>query len=209
MLLTFLTGMGTGGGLIIAIGAQNAFVLSQGVRKNHYIMIPLICATCDAILVTIGVLGFGSFIASSKVLSQIAGIGGAVFLFCYGIGSFRSAFKGQRLDADQGGKTSLKAAVLTTLAVTLLNPHVYIDTILLLGSIASQFQDPEHLFFGAGAVTASFVWFFSLSFGSSLLAPLFKKKLSWRILDSLVGIIMWAVAISVAISVFKEGGLGA
>ncbi len=197
MLLTFLKGMGTGGGLIIAIGAQNAFVLSQGVRKNHTIIIPLICAVCDAILVTIGVAGFGPFIASSKVLSQVAGIGGAVFLFCYGIGSFRSAFKGGRLDADQKGGTSLKAAVLTTLAVTLLNPHVYIDTILLLGSIASQFQDPGHLFFGAGAATASFIWFFALSLGSSLLAPLFKKELSWRILDSLVGVVMWAVAISV------------
>ncbi len=197
MLLTFLKGMGTGGGLIIAIGAQNAFVLSQGVRKNHVIVIPLICALCDAILVTIGVAGFGSFIASSKVLSQVAGIGGALFLFCYGIASFRSAFKGQQLDADQNGETSLKTAVLSTLAVTLLNPHVYIDTILLLGSIASQFQDPGHLVFGAGAATASFVWFFVLSLGSSLLAPFFKKKLSWRILDTLVGVIMWSVAFSV------------
>ncbi|RLB91102.1 MAG: amino acid transporter [Deltaproteobacteria bacterium] len=197
MLLTFLTGMGTGGGLIIAIGAQNAFVLSQGVRRNHVIVIPLICAVCDAVLVAIGVAGVGTYIASSKVLSQAAGIGGALFLFCYGISSFRSAFKGQQLDADQKGEASLKAAVLTTLAVTLLNPHVYIDTILLLGSIASQFQHPEHLVFGAGAATASFVWFFSLSLGSRLLVPFFKKQLSWRILDTLVGIIMWTVAFSV------------
>jgi L-lysine exporter family protein LysE/ArgO len=197
MLLTFLKGMGTGGGLIIAIGAQNAFVLSHGVRKNHYIIIPLICAICDAILVAVGVAGFGSFIAGSRVLSQVAGIGGALFLFGYGIRSFRSALKGQGLSSNQGGKTSLKTAILTTLAVTLLNPHVYIDTILLLGSIAGQFQPPEHLVFGAGAATASFVWFFALSLGSSLLAPIFKKELSWRILDSLVGVIMWTVAISV------------
>jgi L-lysine exporter family protein LysE/ArgO len=203
MLLTFLTGMGTGGGLIIAIGAQNAFVLSQGVRKNHIILIPLICALCDAVLVAIGVAGVGTYIASSQMLSQVAGIGGALFLFCYGIGSFRSAVKGQQLDTDQRGGTSLKAAVLTTLAVTLLNPHVYIDTILLLGSIASQFQNPGHLVFGAGAVTASFVWFFGLSLGSRLLAPFFKKQLSWRILDTLVGIIMWTVAISVL-----KGSLG-
>ncbi len=197
MLLTFLTGMGTGGGLIIAIGAQNAFVLSQGVRKNHVIMIPLICAVCDAVLVAVGVAGFGTFIASSKVLSQVAGIGGGLFLFCYGIGSFRSAFKGQTLPSNLKGETSLKAAVLTTLAVTLLNPHVYIDTILLLGSIAGQFQDPGHLVFGAGAVTASFIWFFCLSLGSRLLSPLFKKQLPWRILDTLVGVIMWAVGFSV------------
>lgn len=203
MLLTFLTGMGTGGGLIIAIGAQNAFVLSQGVKKNHIILIPLICAVCDAVLVAIGVAGVGTYIASSQMLSQVAGIGGALFLFCYGIGSFRSAVKGQQLDTDQKGETSLKAAVLTTLAVTLLNPHVYIDTILLVGSIASQFQNPGHLVFGAGAATASVVWFFGLSLGSRLLAPFFKKQLSWRILDTLVGIIMWAVAISVL-----KGSLG-
>ena len=197
MLLTFLKGMGTGGGLIIAIGAQNAFVLSQGVRKNHVILIPLICAVCDAILVAIGVAGFGAYIASSKVLSWVAGVGGALFLFCYGIGSFRSAVKGQQLDTDQKGNISLKTAILTTLAVTLLNPHVYIDTILLLGSIASQFKAPEHLVFGAGAATASFVWFFGLSLGSRLLAPFFRKKLAWRVLDTLVGLVMWAVAFSV------------
>jgi len=204
MLLTFLKGMGIGGSLIIAIGAQNAFVLSQGIRKNHTILIPLICASCDTILLAIGVAGVGTFIASSRMLSCVAGIGGSIFLFCYGAGSFRSALKGQRLNIDQKGQTSLKAVVLTTLAVTLLNPHVYIDTILLMGSIASQFQAPGHLFFGAGAATASFIWFFGLSLGSRLLAPLFKKELSWRILDSLVGIIMWLVAISVL-----KGGLAA
>ncbi|MBA3010263.1 MAG: LysE/ArgO family amino acid transporter [Proteobacteria bacterium] len=197
MLLTFLTGMGTGGGLIIAIGAQNAFVLSQGVRKNHYILIPLICAVCDAILVAIGVAGVGTFIASSKLLSQVAGMGGAAFLFCYGVSSFRSAIKGAHLEANQKTETSLKAAVLTTLAVTLLNPHVYIDTILLLGSIAGQFQAPGHLVFGAGAATASFIWFFTLSLASRLLAPLFRKEHSWRILDTLVGMVMWAIAFSV------------
>jgi L-lysine exporter family protein LysE/ArgO len=197
MLLTFLTGMGTGGGLILAIGAQNAFVLSQGLRKNHVVLIPLICAVCDAVLVAIGVAGVGTYIASNQVLSQVAGIGGALFLFCYGIGSFRSALSGHQLDADQQAATSLKAAVFTTLAVTLLNPHVYIDTLLLVGSIASQFPAPGHLVFGAGAATASFIWFFGLSLGSRLAAPFFKQQRAWRILDTLVGIIMWTVAVSV------------
>ncbi len=198
MLLTYIKGMGTGVGLIMAIGAQNAFVLSQGVRKNHYIVIPLVCAICDAILVAIGVTGVGGLITGNPLFSKIAGIGGALFLFAYGAFAFKSAIHGNRLDANQTAATSTKAAILATLAVTLLNPHVYIDTILLLGSIASQFKPPEHLVFGAGAVTASFAWFFILSIGARFLAPLFKKKSSWRILDTCVGIIMWTIGFSVA-----------
>lgn len=197
MLLTFLKGFGTGGGLIIAIGAQNAFVLSQGVRKNHYIIIPLICAVCDAILICFGVTGMGTLIASSKSLSLIAGIGGAGFLFIYGIGSFRSAFKGGSLSTGQKADSSLKAAVFTTLAVTLFNPHVYLDTIILLGSISSQFEQPGNIYFGTGAVMASFIWFFSLSLGGKMLAPFFTNESAWRILDTLVGIVMWVIAISI------------
>lgn len=197
MLITFLKGFGTGSGLIIAIGAQNAFVLSQGVKKKHYIIIPLICAVCDALLIGLGVTGVGTLIAASKPLSMAAGIGGALFLFFYGLGSFKSAIKGGSLETDDALLTSLKTAVLTTLAVTLLNPHVYIDTIILLGSIAGQFHPPGHLYFGLGAMVASFVWFFSLSLGGKLLAPLFKRQISWRILDSLVGCTMWMIAVSI------------
>ncbi|MCD4721574.1 MAG: LysE/ArgO family amino acid transporter [Desulfobacula sp.] len=196
MLLTFLKGFGVGSGLIIAIGAQNAFVLSHGVRKNHYIIIPLICAICDALLIALGVTGMGTIIASSKNLSLIAGTGGAGFLLIYGINSFRSAIKGGRLSENQKTESSLKTTILTTLAITLFNPHVYLDTVILLGSISSQFKQPGHIFFGAGAVTASFIWFFSLSLGGKMLAPLFTKELSWRILDTLVGITMWAIALS-------------
>ena len=196
MLLTFLKGFGVGSGLIIAIGAQNAFVLSHGVRKNHYIIIPLICAICDALLIALGVTGMGTIIASSKNLSLIAGTGGAGFLLIYGINSFRSAIKGGRLSENQKTESSLKTTILTTLAITLFNPHVYLDTVILLGSISSQFKQPGHIFFGAGAVTASFIWFFSLSLGGKMLAPLFTKELSWRILDTPVGITMWAIALS-------------
>lgn len=198
MLLTYAKGMGTGAGLIIAIGAQNAFVLSQGVKKNHYLIIPLICAVCDAALIAAGVTGMGTLITSNPLVSKIAGIGGAAFLFLYGARAFVSAFRGNRLNTDPSGATSLKTIVFTTLAVTLLNPHVYIDTVLLLGSIAGQFGSPDHLIFGAGAVTSSFIWFFSLSIGATFLAPLFKRQLSWRILDSFVGVVMWAIGISIA-----------
>lgn len=197
MIFTFLKGMATGGGLILAIGAQNAFVLSQGVRRHHILVIPLICAICDAILISLGVMGLGRIIASSRVLSLATGLGGAIFLFWYGANAFRSALRGGRLEADQAGKPSLKSAVLATLAVTLLNPHVYIDTIILLGSLAGQFPDPGRVLFGAGAMTASFIWFFTLSIGAGMLAPLFKKEISWRILDSLVGLVMWSIGFSV------------
>jgi len=203
MLLTFLKGFGTGGGLIIAIGAQNAFVLSQGVRKNHYIIIPLICAVCDVLLISFGVTGMGTLIASSKSLSLIAGIGGAAFLLIYGFGSFRSAFRGGSLSAGQKADLSLKAAVFTTLAVTLFNPHVYLDTIILLGSISSQFEQPGHIFFGAGAAMASFTWFFALSLGGKMLAPFFTNESAWKILDTLVGIVMWSIAISVLKGLFS------
>ncbi len=202
MLLTFLKGFGTGSGLIIAIGAQNAFVLSQGVKKRHYIIIPLICAICDALLIALGVTGMGTLIASIKPLSMIAGIGGALFLFVYGLGSFKSAYKGGALSTSEKAKNTLKSAILTTLAVTLLNPHVYLDTVILLGSLSSQFKTPGHLYFGAGAMVASFAWFFSLSLGGKILAPLFSKELSWRILDTLVGVTMWIIAFSVIKGLF-------
>ena len=171
MLIAFLKGFGAGSGLIIAIGAQNAFVLSQGIKKNHYIVIPLICAVCDALLITLGVTGMGLFLASTRTLSLMAGMGGAVFLFLYGLRSFKSALAGGSLSSDEKARTSLKAAILTTLAVTLLNPHVYLDTVVLLGSLSSQFHPPAHLYFGAGAVMASFSWFFALGVGGRLLAP--------------------------------------
>ncbi|MCG8564276.1 MAG: LysE/ArgO family amino acid transporter [Desulfobacterales bacterium] len=204
MLLTYFKGLATGGSLIVAIGAQNAFVLSQGVRKNHYLVIPLICALCDAALVSLGVSGTGTLIASSRSLSLAAGIGGSAFLFVYGLGAFRSALRGGKLSTEEGGRTSLKKAVLATLAVTLLNPHVYMDTVVLLGSLAAQFPVGDRPAFGAGAVTASFVWFFSLSLGAKLLAPLFRREMAWRVLDTLVGLVMWAIGTSVLVGVIRQ-----
>ena len=198
MLLAYLKGMGTGAGLIIAIGAQNAFVLSQGLKRRHIILIPAICGLCDAILVAAGVAGMGRIVASTPVITKIAGTGGALFLFFYGLRAFYSAFQSNRLDTETAGSMPLKTAVLATLGVTLLNPHVYIDTIVLLGSISGQFKSPAHLAFGAGAVSASFLWFFILSLGAGFLAPLFKTPTAWRILDSFVGVMMWGVALSLA-----------
>ena len=199
MLAPFMQGFGAGGGLIVAIGAQNAFVLSQGVRKNFHITIALICMLCDAVFISAGVAGFGKIVAADPVLSRVATLGGAGFLFYYGLGSLRSALRGGSLETDDQPVRSLGAAVLTTLAVTLLNPHVYLDTIILLGGISSRFFAENRLYFGAGAISASVLWFLCLSLGGQMLAPLFKKPISWRILDSLVCATMWGIAVSLVL----------
>lgn len=197
MLFTLLKGFGTGGSLIVAIGAQNAFVLSQGVKKNHYLIIPLICTICDGLLIAVGVSGTGAMIAASKNLKTGLGIGGSLFLFFYGFNAFKSAVSGGQMRIeDTPGAYTLGKAVLSTLAVTLLNPHVYLDTMILLGGIATQFQAPGHIIFGCGAAIASFVWFFALSLGGKLLAPLFSRPATWQILDAAVGSIMWIIAVS-------------
>ncbi len=196
MLSPFIQGFGMGGGLIVAIGSQNAFVLSQGVRKSYPVMIPLICIICDAILICLGVAGTGTLVASNTSITTWATWGGAAFLFWYGFTAFRSAARGGRLESDGKAEETLRSAVLATLAVTLLNPHVYIDTVLLLGSVSSRFGGNGRLLFGAGAVAASFVWFTCLSLGGRMLAPLFKRPVAWRILDSLVCVTMWSIAVS-------------
>ena len=196
MLVQFAQGFGIGGGLIVAIGAQNAYVLSQAVRKNYLLTIPLICIACDAVLIAAGVSGVGTLVASNPRFTGLATWGGAVFLGWYGARAFWSAFKGASLEADSEAAPSLKAAVLATLAVTLLNPHVYLDTILLLGSVSGQYSQTGRILFGAGAVSASIIWFLALSFGGQMLAPLFRRPLAWRVLDGLVGVVMWTIALS-------------
>jgi L-lysine exporter family protein LysE/ArgO len=199
MITPFIQGFGTGGGLIVAIGAQNAFVLSQGVRKNHHFTIALVCIVCDTIFISAGVAGFGSAVSTNPTLSQMVAWGGAGFLFFYGLGSLRSALRGGSMDINQQTVMTLKAAIISTLAVTLLNPHFYLDTVILLGSVSSQFHEESRLYFWVGAVSASTLWFISLSLGGQILAPLFKKQISWRILDSMVCATMWTIAASLII----------
>jgi len=194
MITPFLQGFGTGGGLIVAIGAQNAFVLSQGVRKNHHLIIAMICIFCDTLFISAGVAGFGTVVSADPTLSQWVTWGGAGFLVFYGWKSLCSALRGGNLTTNDQTVKSLKIAVITTLAVTLLNPHFYLDTVILLGGVSSRFHGESRLFFWAGAVSASTIWFISLSLGGQMLAPLFKKQISWRILDSLVCCTMWVIA---------------
>lgn len=187
-------------GLIVAIGAQNAFVLKQGVQQNHVGVIALICASIDAILISVGVGGLGAIIASNEIVLMVSRWGGAIFLACYGLRSFWMAFKNQSFKIDsKGQKLSLKKLILMSLAVSLLNPHVYIDTCMLIGSVGAQFPAEERPFFAFGASLVSFIWFFTIGYGAKSLIPLFKKPAAWKIFDCTAGVMMIWIAISLVI----------
>jgi L-lysine exporter family protein LysE/ArgO len=195
MELPYVTGLATGASLIIAIGAQNAFVLTQGIRKQHRLAVSLICSLCDMLLICAGVAGLGNLIERSPLLLHIAGIGGSLFLFSYGLKSLIAAFRSSEvLEQKEQQVVSLGQIVVQTLGITLLNPHVYLDTVVLLGSISVTFTGSSRYLFGAGAASMSFIWFFFLCYGSTLLAPLFKKALTWRILNAGMFVLMWSIS---------------
>ncbi|NVK40441.1 MAG: amino acid transporter [Oceanospirillaceae bacterium] len=190
-----LQGFLTGGGLIVAIGAQNAFLLAQGVRRQYHWPVALLCSLSDALLICLGVIGMGALISDSPLLLQVARIGGALFLFYYGLRALRSALKPAGLETSGDAGRSLKSVLLTTLAVSLLNPHAYLDTVVLVGGIATQHGEQLRYWFGAGAVLASFTWFMLLGLGAPRLAPLFRNPRAWRLLDAIICLVMWGIAL--------------
>jgi len=193
-LFDYSFGFSLGFSLILAIGAQNAFVLKQGLKGEHVLLVCLICALSDALLILAGVSGFHVLVASFPQVVEIARFGGALFLFIYGLLSFYRALRVQQgLQPSEIRSNSAWQSALTCLAFTWLNPHVYLDTVILLGSVSTQFGD-RVAWFAGGAMTASFVFFFALGYGARLLRPLFAASRSWRILDFLIGIVMWAIA---------------
>jgi L-lysine exporter family protein LysE/ArgO len=193
MTTSFLPGFGLSLSLILAIGAQNAFVLRQGIKRAHVFWVCLTCAVSDAILISAGVAGFGWMAEAAPWVQPVLRWGGAAFLLAYGGLAFRNALRGGEVLAAAGQDTgSLRGAIGTCLALTWLNPHVYLDTLVLIGSVSTG-QDSK-LGFGLGAVTASFVFFFVLGYGARALAPLFARPLAWRVLDALVGCVMWTIA---------------
>lgn len=194
MLLTFATGFGLGGGLIIAIGAQNAFVLGQGLRRNHPVMVAFVCAMCDALLIAAGVAGLGTLVATYPILTKVAAWGGAAFLIWYGFAALRRVFETETLSESDVRQAGWKAVLSTTLAVTLLNPHVYLDTVVMLGGIGGQFPADERLTFALGAMSASFVWFFAIALGAAWLAPYVARPITWKIIDAVTCAVMWLVA---------------
>ena len=193
LIVPFLRGLGLGGSLIIAIGAQNAFVLRQGLRREQAVLVASICAGCDTLLITLGTAGIGSVIAHLPWLARVMSYVGAAFLVYYGAMAFRRVFHPDVLEQSPAPATRGSIA-LTTLSVSLLNPHVYLDTVVLVGGLSAQYAAGPRLFFGIGAVTASCVWFFSLALGAACLAPVFRRPRAWQVLDCGVGIVMWTIA---------------
>ncbi len=190
-----VAGFGLGLSLILAIGAQNAFVLRQGIRRSHVLAVCLTCAISDALLIAAGVAGFGTLTQAAPWIEPAMRWGGAAFLIVYGARAFLSAWRGgAALETAGQGAEALRGVLLTCLALTWLNPHVYLDTVVLLGAVSAQYED--RLSFALGAMTASFVFFFSLGLGARRLAPLFARPGAWRALDAGVGLVMWTIAVT-------------
>ncbi len=196
MVLPALTGFATGFSLILAIGAQNAFVLRQGMLRMHVLPLCLLCALSDALLIVAGVVGFGAVVALYPALPGLMAAGGAAFLAVYGAMRFRAAWIGDYGMTLAGRSAGLAATLATGAAFTWLNPHVYLDTLGLVGAVSTQYPQAEaKAAFAAGAVLASFAFFFALGYGARLLAPAMRSARAWRILDTGIGLVMWALAL--------------
>ena len=191
----FVQGLALSLGLIVAIGAQNAFVLRQGLRREHVGSVVLFCAVADAVLIAAGVLGMAQALGQSPRLARALALAGAVFLAVYGWQALRRARRSQHLTAIPGGEGLQRgAAVAQAAAFTLLNPHVYLDTVLLVGSIGAQQPAPLRGWFIAGASSASLLWFALLGFGARWLAPWFARPRAWQALDGLIGLTMFVLS---------------
>ena len=195
MLPAAIAGFVLGASLIIAIGAQNAFILRQGLIRQHVFILCLICAASDALLIALGVGGLGTLITTRPALVTAATWGGAAFLLWYASVALRRALAPQTLVASGGNDKGLKAAILTCLGFTFLNPHVYLDTVVLVGSLSARWEGEARVAYAAGAMAASFGWFFALGYGARLLAPLFARPAAWRVLDTLIAAVMATLAV--------------
>jgi L-lysine exporter family protein LysE/ArgO len=195
--IAFLPGLLTGLSLIIAIGAQNAFVIRQGLTKKHVILVVAICAISDALLILLGVAGLGALISGLPWLLEVIRWFGVAYLTWFGIRSIRSAFKIQALDASGVQSASAKTVVLSVLGFTFLNPHVYLDTVILLGSIGNQFGQ-DKWWFALGGAVASILWFSSIGFGAKAASRFMSKPIFWKVLDSVIAAVMFGIAIMLA-----------
>jgi L-lysine exporter family protein LysE/ArgO len=189
-----VSGLFLGLALIVAIGAQNAFVLRQGLTGKFVLPVALVSATLDAALITVGVAGLGALLESAPFLLELVRWLGAAYLVWFGITSLRRARSGQSMDVSGSGSQSLSTVVISAATFSLLNPHVYLDTVVFLGALAAQFGD-NRWWFALGASIASFVWFFSLAYGAKALSRFVTSPRFWRILDTVIAVVMFALAI--------------
>lgn len=203
MITSALLGFATGLSLIVAIGAQNAFVLQQGIRREHVLPVVLICGLTDALLEVLGVAGIGLVIERAPLLIEVIRWGGVAFLLWYAWGAVRRALRPEALVAAEGSQSTLKQVVISCLAITYLNPHVYLDTMVLMGSIGNAQGDPARWWFVTGGAIASILWFAVLGFGARALTRFFATPRSWQILDWIIAVIMVVIAARIAL-----GGVG-
>jgi L-lysine exporter family protein LysE/ArgO len=194
MVFPALAGLALGGSLIVAIGAQNAFILRMGLLRQHVFVLCLTCAVSDAVLIGLGVAGVGAIVSANPGILRVLALAGALFLFAYAALSARRALYPKAISAEADAPVKLSKAIATVLAFTFLNPHVYLDTVVLVGSFSATYAGSARLAFGIGAAVASFVWFFGLGYGASLLTPLFAKPAAWRVLDTLIAVVMALLA---------------
>jgi L-lysine exporter family protein LysE/ArgO len=192
-MIAVIPGFLTGLSLIIAIGAQNAFVIRQGLTKKYVLLTVLICAISDALLIALGASGLGALIKSNKNVLEFVRWFGVIYLLWFAFKSARSAFKKASLNSAGEASGDIKSVVLTVLALTFLNPHVYLDTVILLGSISNQFGS-DKWFFVLGAMIASFTWFTAIGFGAKSASRFMSKPIFWKILDSIIAAIMLSIA---------------
>jgi L-lysine exporter family protein LysE/ArgO len=193
----FLKGMGLGGGLIVAIGSQNAYLLRQALKKEYVLTCIAICIICDVMLIGAGVAGMGKLIVEAPALLLWIKLAGAGFLIWYGIRAARSALSPVAMKSDNDKPaTSRYAVIAAMLAFSLLNPHVYLDTVVLLGSIGGQQIGDGRIYFALGAMLASVIWFCSLGLGARFLIPVFARPRAWQILDGVIAVVMWILAIT-------------
>ncbi|WP_435299047.1 LysE/ArgO family amino acid transporter [Timonella sp. A28] len=199
-------GFGFGISLIAAIGAQNAFVLRQGLTRRHVVPVIAVCVVSDWMLMGFGIAGFGTIVEQVPWLVNVMRVFGGAFLIFYGLQALRRAIRPAAMDAEsRSARKPLLGVIGGALAVTFLNPHVYLDTIVLMGSIATGYEGQKWAF-GTGAMLASLVWFVSLGLGSRYLQPFFARPKSWQVLDSFVALIMFAIAASIVSPLFVGGG---
>ncbi|MGH1526024.1 LysE/ArgO family amino acid transporter [Leifsonia sp. L25] len=199
VLSVYLTGLGSAAALIVAIGAQNAFVLRQGLRREHVLAVVAICVASDALLIAAGVAGIGTLVKAAPLALTIVRWAGFAFLVGYAVFAAVRAVRPSTLTAATSGGGTLAAAIGTCLAITWLNPHVYLDTVLLLGSLSATHGDPGRWVFGAGAATASLLWFVVLGFGARVAAPVFARPAAWRVLDAGIAVLMLVLAIMLVV----------
>jgi len=199
--IALIPGFLTGLSLIVAIGAQNAFVIRQGLLRSHVLLVVAVCSLSDALLIVLGTGGLGEIVKANEGLLTFIRWFGVAYLTWFGIRSLRSAFKENQLLASGAAERSWKKILVTVLALTYLNPHVYLDTVIFVGSIANQFKE-DRWFFAIGASVASFIWFTSIGFGAQAASKVMSKPIFWRIFDTFVALVMFSIAFTLAIFEF-------